>query len=104
MDFSDIARMIAALAVTLGLIGLAAAAARRYAPGALARLKPGAPRRLAVVESLVLDPARRLVLVRFDQEERLILLGEGRMLDAPSAPGASPGPASTGRRSRKTAP
>jgi flagellar protein FliO/FliZ len=99
MDFADIARTIAALAVTLGLIGLAAAAARRYAPGALTRLKPGAPRRLAIVESLVLDPARRLVLVRFDAEERLILLGEGRVLQAPSQPAASPG-----RRSRKTAP
>src|SRR4051794_38973898 len=99
MNFADIARMIAALAVTLGLIGLAAAAARRYAPGALARLKAGGPRRLAVVESLVLDPARRLVLVRFDEQERLILLGEGRMLDPPSA--APPSPA---RRSRKTAP
>jgi flagellar protein FliO/FliZ len=80
MDLAEIARMFAALAVTLGLIGLAAVAARKYAPGALARLKPGAPRRLAIVESLMLDPARRLVLVRFDQEERLLLLGEGRML------------------------
>ena len=88
MDFVDVARMIAALAVTLGLIGLAAVAARRWAPGALARLKPGAPRRLAVIESLMLDPARRLVLVRFDQEERLILLGEGRMLS--SQPAAAP--------------
>lgn len=98
MDLSEIVRMIAALAVTLGLVGLAAAAARRFGPGALSRLKPGAPRRLAVVESLVLDPARRLVLVRFDQEERLILLGEGRMLDA------SPAPRPSGRRSRNSAP
>lgn len=88
MDFVDVARMIAALAVTLGLIGLAAVAARRWAPGAIARLKPGAPRRLAVIESLMLDPARRLVLVRFDREERLILLGEGRMLS--SQPAAVP--------------
>jgi flagellar protein FliO/FliZ len=85
MDFAEVARMIAALAVTLGLIGLVAVSVRKFAPGALARLKPGAPRRLAVVESLMLDPARRLVLVRFDQEERLILLGEGRMLTAQPA-------------------
>ena len=93
MDFAEIARMIAALAVTLGLIGLAAVAARRFGPGALARFRPGVPRRLAIVESLMLDPARRLVLVRFDEEERLILLGEGRVLDAPAAR----------RSSRKTA-
>ena len=35
-------------------------------------------RRLAVLESLVLDPARRLVLVSCDGEERLLLLGDGR--------------------------
>lgn len=93
MDLADIARMMAALAVTLGLIGLAAVGARRFAPGALARLRTGAPRRLAIVESLVLDPARRLVLVRFDQEERLILLGEGRMLTAgPCAAPCEPSP------------
>lgn len=91
MDLADVARMIAALAVTLGLIGIAAVAARRFAPGALARLRPGAPRRLAIIESLLLDPARRLVLVRFDQEERLLLLGEGRMLDSrPIKPAPAP--------------
>jgi flagellar protein FliO/FliZ len=44
------------------------------------------PRRLGVIESLVLDPQHRLVLVRFDQEERLLLLGEGRVLDRASTP------------------
>ena len=39
-----------------------------------------AERRLAVVESLVLDPTRRLVLVSCDGEERLLLLGEGQVL------------------------
>ena len=38
-------------------------------------------RRLTLVETLVIDPTRRLVLVRLDNEERLILLGEGRMLE-----------------------
>ena len=33
-------------------------------------------RRLQIVESLTLDAQRRLVLVRLDHEERLILLGE----------------------------
>ena len=43
-------------------------------------------RRMQVVETLVLDPARRLVLVRIDAEERLILLGEGRELIEPRQP------------------
>lgn len=87
MDLADIARGMAALALTLGLVGLAAVLARRYGPGALFRAaKPRVERRLAVVETLVLDPARRLVLVRFDHEERLLLLGEGRVLAERAAP------------------
>jgi flagellar protein FliO/FliZ len=87
MDLADMARAIAALALTLGLIGLAAVLARRYGPGMLFRTtQPKAQRRLAVVETLMLDPARRLVLVRFDGEERLLLLGEGRVLAERAAP------------------
>lgn len=80
MDIGSVARMLAALAFVLGLIGVAAVLARRYAPGALFRLQPNKERRLKVVESLILDPSRRLVLVRCDDQERLLLLGEGRVL------------------------
>ena len=84
MSFLDLARAIFGLAFTLGLIGLAAWAGRRYAPQLLPRFGADrGERRLKVVETLVLDPARRLVLVRIDQEERLILLGEGRELIEP---------------------
>jgi flagellar protein FliO/FliZ len=83
MFFADLARMIAGLAVTLGLIGLIVVGMRRYGPETLKRLQGvRATRRLAVVETLMLDPGRRLVLVRFDQEERLILPGEGRLLSS----------------------
>ena len=37
-------------------------------------------RRLRVVESLVLDPARRILIVECDGRERLVLLGEGKLL------------------------
>lgn len=81
MNFLDLARAVFGLAFTLGLIGLAAWAARRYAPQIMARLNAErGERRMKVVETLVLDPARRLVLVKIDDEERLILLGEGREL------------------------
>jgi flagellar protein FliO/FliZ len=83
----EIVRVVAALAVTLGLIGLAVVAYRRYGPETLSRLQSSrADRRLKVIETLVLDPARRLVLVRFDAEERLILLGEGQIIAAASTP------------------
>ncbi len=86
MDFANLLRAVFALAVTLGLIGLAAAAARRWGPDTLLRLqKTRKERRLSVVESLVLDPQRRLVLVRLDGEERLLLIGEGRALTGPMA-------------------
>ena len=80
MDLANFARAVLALVFTLGLIGLAAVLARRSGPNALLRVQRKATRRLAVVESLMLDPARRLVLVRFDDQERLLLLGEGRVL------------------------
>ena len=81
MPLADFARAIFALAITLGLVGLAAVAARRFGPEWMTRLqRPRAERRMAIVESLPLDPARRLVLVRLDGAERLLLLGEGRLL------------------------
>jgi flagellar protein FliO/FliZ len=100
MGAFDILRAILALAVTLGLIGLAAFAVRRYAPQLLAKLqtRPGRERRLQVLETLVLDPTRRLLLVRVDDEERILLLGEGRELIEPrprpkaKAPAQPPAP------------
>jgi flagellar protein FliO/FliZ len=88
MDLAEFARAIFALAVTLGLVGLAAVGARKFGPEWMARLQSGprAKRRLAVVETLVLDPHRRLVLVRCDNEERLVLLGEGQVLMSPAKP------------------
>lgn len=82
MEFTEVLRAIFALVVTLGLIGVAAVGLRKFGPDAVARLQnTRKERRLVLVESLVLDPARRLVLVRLDDEERLILLGEGRTLE-----------------------
>ena len=87
MDLAALLRAIFALALTLGLIGLAAVALRRYGPDAMARFTvQKKDRRLKVVETLVLDPARRVVIVACDGRERLLLLGEGRViadLDAP---------------------
>ncbi len=87
MDFVEILRAAAALLVTLGLVMLAGWGMRRFGPDAMSRLQmPRKERRLTLVETLVLDPARRLVLVRLDDEERLILLGDGRTLETLKAP------------------
>ena len=89
MYLSDFVRALFALVLTLGLVGLGAVALRRFGPDALARFSSSKKaRRLAVVESLVLDPARRLVIVSCDGEERLLLLGEGQIVSPLGAPGS----------------
>lgn len=90
MDVTSIFKAVFALAVVLGLILALAYGLRRYAPNVLARLSaPRGRKRLEVLETLVLDPTRRIVMVRVDDEERLILLGEGREL-AEQRPLAAP--------------
>ncbi|GAN00029.1 hypothetical protein U91I_03692 [alpha proteobacterium U9-1i] len=78
MDFLDWARALFALIATLALIGLAAYAARRF--GMLDAAVGKGERRLKVTESLMLDPRRRLVLVRLDGREHLLLLSPSRDL------------------------
>ena len=77
MDLLSFVRAALALVVTLGLVGLAAYAGRRWGPTGLFATRRAADRRLRVIETLSLDPQRRLVLVSCDGQERLLLLGEG---------------------------
>lgn len=72
MELLDWLRAAAALAATLALIAGAAYAARRFGMLDTGAHKPN--RRLKVVESLMLDPRRRLVVVRFDDRDHLVLL------------------------------
>lgn len=93
MDLLDWARTLFALIATLALIAGVAYGARR-----LGMLQPNAQgvRRLKVTESLMIDPRRRLVLVRLDGREHLILCGPaGDVVVAntearPEAPAAEP--------------
>lgn len=84
MTFLSVLQMVFALAVTLGVFGISVVALRRYGPNWVKRLQATqGPRRLKVVESLMLDQSRRLVLVDFDGEERLILVGDARFAGEP---------------------
>lgn len=67
-------RLAAALGAVLGLVLLAAWAMRRFGLAGLAQPKPGAKRRLSVVEARTLDARRQLVLVRRDGVEHLLVL------------------------------
>lgn len=79
MDFLEIGRFAGGLALVLGLIALCAVAARRFGFVPAARTR-GQQARLGVVESTALDPKRRLVLIRRDGREHLLLLSPNREL------------------------
>lgn len=73
-DWGLAARFIVALAIVLALIAAATWFARRYlASGLIGGL--GNRRRLSVVEYAMLDGKSRLVLVRRDTVEHLLVLG-----------------------------
>jgi len=75
MQPPEILRIITALAVVLGLLGLAAYAARRFgltaAGGAFVRRK-----RLALIETLPIDAKRRAAIIRCDNAEHLVVLNQ----------------------------
>ena len=94
MTFFSVLQMVFALVLTLGLFGLSVVALRRYGPGWVKRLQATqGPRRLKLVESLMLDQSRRLVLVDVDGKERLILIGDARFAGDPEEARRRPAPA-----------
>ena len=74
MEFTQYIQALLALVAVLGLIGLASWAARRFGLAGM-RALPRRERRLAIAEVLAVDNRRRLVLVRRDAVEHLILIG-----------------------------
>ncbi len=64
-----------ALVFVLGLIGILAALARRMGFGYRRPQVRGAARRLSIVEIMPVDAKRRLLLVKRDGVEHLLLLG-----------------------------
>ena len=61
--------------VVVALVGIVWWAARRYSSAGLGRLGRGRVPRLAIVDAMSVDGRRRLVLVRRDNVEHLILIG-----------------------------
>ncbi len=72
--FPEIARVLFGLLAVIGLIGLAAYAARK---AGLASMTGGLSRhrRLALVETLALDARRRIAIIKCDDREHLVILG-----------------------------
>ena len=75
MSFDIYLRFVLALAGVVALIFAIAWIARRSGFGPVMAKPLGRRRRLSVVETLTLDPKHRLVIVRRDGVEHLLLLG-----------------------------
>ncbi|WP_096704002.1 flagellar biosynthetic protein FliO [Magnetospirillum sp. 15-1] len=94
MDSAHYLRFILSLVAVLGLIFGVLWVVRQRLPGMMAGRSGGPGRRLAVVESLTLDVKHRLVLVRRDDREHLLVLGGGQPVvvetDCPRAAFAIP--------------
>jgi flagellar protein FliO/FliZ len=82
MDLAIYGQFILALVIVLALIGLITLIARKAGFGPRMAPRSGR-RRLALVEVMPLDPKRRLVLIRRDDTEHLLLLGasEDRVIE-----------------------
>ena len=77
MMMTDYLRFLLALAAVLGLIALFAWAVRRFRLGEFAGSAMNAGR-LEVVQTLPIDGRQRLVLVRRDDREHLLMIGQER--------------------------
>ncbi len=73
MDSAQFMKLAAALAFVLALMLMLALIMRRINHGG--SVMPMARRRLKLVETLPIDPRRRLAIVRCDDREHLLILG-----------------------------
>jgi flagellar protein FliO/FliZ len=72
----DAARFVVAFMLVLGLIGAGAFLWRRFGGGPLSPIGPrGRQPRLAVVDAAFVDARRRLVLIKRDNTEHLLMIG-----------------------------
>lgn len=105
MEYETYFRFLLALLLVLALIGALAWLARRFGFGGQLAGSGGKSARLSVVEVKILDSRRKLVLLRCDAREHLVLLGPNQDLlvergieaDAP-VPSPSPPPAPEANR------
>ena len=78
MDLELYSRFLIAQIGVLALIGLLTWLARRFGLGGKLVPNKGPERRLSIVEVMTLDSRRKLVLLRRDATEHLVLLGSGQ--------------------------
>lgn len=104
MDFGLYLRFLLALALVLALILALAWVVRRFGPGARLLPNPGRARRLSIVEATTVDARRRLVLLRRDGMEYLVLLGPSQDLLLDKAEAGSLKPEKEAKREPRQGP
>lgn len=81
METVDFTRFALSFIFVLGLIGLFAVVLKRYANAQkMFGMKDNEGHRIQVVDVRYIDPKRRVVLLRRDDKEHLLLLADGREL------------------------
>lgn len=75
MEMVEIGRFIASLAFVIGLILAVAWIAKRVGLERKLNLKASQFKRIEIIDRMMIDPRRRLVLIRRDGREHLLLLG-----------------------------
>lgn len=76
MDLVNYSQYMFGLVIVALLLALFAIGLKKFATSdLLSKFTPNTGKRLSVVETLVVDPRRRLVLVRHDDKEHLLLVG-----------------------------
>jgi flagellar protein FliO/FliZ len=83
-------RALLSLVLVLGLIAGAGYLARRFGVAGGLNLRRNARRRLSLVEQMQIDNRRRLVLVKKDDTEFLLLVGGGADLQLDKSPAPEP--------------
>lgn len=72
MEFMEIGQFVAAFALVVGLIGLLSLALRKFGNPAM-RVRGRDEARLSIVETLPIDARSRLLLIRRDNMEHLLV-------------------------------
>ena len=75
LNLTDYIKFVFAFIFVLALIALATVAAKRFGFGLPSNPRNSKERRLGILESMNVDGKRRLVLIRRDDKEHLLLLG-----------------------------
>lgn len=75
IDTVSYMKFLAALIFVLGLIGGFALVAKRMGMGNRGPIRRGKGKRLSIIETMPLDAKRRIILIRRDDKEHLLVIG-----------------------------